>query len=154
MAFFDDIKDRVNKAAQSVSSRTKENMEISRLTGEGRNVNTELEALYAQIGRAFVDGETAEALSALGARASELRERLTELERQKMQIKNQNVCPVCGAVMTRDARFCSNCGERMPAPAPEPEPEPEPAPEAPEAAAEEPAPEAEEPASEESGEAE
>ena len=145
MAFFDDIKDRVNKAAQSVSSKTKENMEISRLTGEGRNVNAELEALYAQIGRAFVDGETAEALGALAARASELRERLAELERQKMQIKNQNVCPVCGAVMTKDARFCSNCGERMPEPAPEPEPEPE-------AAAEEPAPEAEEPASEESGE--
>ena len=144
MAFFDDFKEKVNKAAQSVTSRTKDSVEISRLSGEGRSINSELEGIYAQIGRTYVEsnGEPSDALSALCERAAELIARLEELERQKLQLKNQNVCPACGAVMAKDARFCSNCGEKMPEP-PVIEPEPEPETPAPEEA------EAEEAASEE-----
>ena len=149
MAFFNDFKEKVNKAAQSVSNKTKDSVEISRLSGEGRGINSELDGIYAQIGRTYVEsnGENAEALSALTARAAELIARLEELERQKLQLKNQNACPSCGAVMAKDARFCSNCGEKMPEP---PVVEPEPEVEEPEAAeTEEPSveePEAEEPA--------
>ena len=131
MAFFNDFKDRVNKAAQSVSNKTKDSMEISRLTSEGRGINAELEGLFTQIGRTYVEskGEASESLSALCARVDELNARLEELEVQKLLLKNQNVCPACGAVMAKDARFCSNCGEKMPEPPViEPEPE-EPAPE-------------------------
>ena len=118
MAFFNDFKDRVNKAAQSVSNKTKDSMEISRLTSEGRGINAELDGVYTQIGRTYVEskGEAAEALSALCARAAELTARLEELEALKLSLKNQNACPTCGAVMPKDARFCSNCGERMPEP--------------------------------------
>ena len=126
MAFFNDFKERVNKAAQSVTNKTKDSVEISRLTSEGRSISSELEGIYAQVGRTYVEsnGEAAEALSALCARAGELLTRLEDLERQKLQLKNQNVCPACGAVMVKDARFCSNCGEKMPEP-PVVEPEPE-----------------------------
>ena len=118
MAFFNEFMGKVNKAAQSVTSKTKESMEISRLSGEGRSIQSELDGIYGQIGRIYVEsnGETSEALSALCARAAELNSRLEELEHQKLQIKNQNVCPACGAVMAKDARFCSNCGEKMPEP--------------------------------------
>ena len=144
MAFFNDFKERVNKAAQSVSNKTKDSMEISRLSGEGRSINAELEGIYSQIGRTYVEskGEAIESLNALCARAGELTARLEELEVLKLLLKNQNACPSCGAVMAKDARFCSNCGEKMPEP-PVVEPEPEieePAPEeaeAEEAAAEE-----------------
>ena len=148
MAFFNDIKDRVNKAAQSVSNKTKDSMEISRLTNEGRSIQAEMEGLYTQIGRAYVEsnGEAAESLAALCARVAELNAKLEELEVQKLLLKNQNVCPACGAVMTKEARFCSNCGEKMPEP---PVVEPEPEVEEPEAAEETPAGE---PAAEESTE--
>ena len=126
MAFFNDFKEKVNKAAQSVSNKTKDSVEISRLSGEGRSINSELEGIYAQIGRTSVEsnGDADEALRALCARAAELIARLEELERQKLQLKNQNACPACGAVMPKEARFCSNCGEKMPEP-PVVEPEPE-----------------------------
>ena len=146
MAFFNDFKEKVNKAAQSVSNKTKDSVEISRLSGEGRSINSELESVYTQIGRTYVEsnGDAGEALSALCARAAELIARLEELERQKLQLKNQNACPACGAVMPKEARFCSSCGEKMPEP---PVVEPEPEPEVEEPAAEE--PETEDPAAEE-----
>ena len=139
MAFFNDFKEKVNKAAQSVSNKTKDSVEISRLSGEGRGINSELEGIYTQIGRTYVEsnGDASEALTALCARAAELTARLEELERQKLQLKNQNACPACGAVMPKEARFCSSCGEKMPEP-PVVEPEPEPEPEVEEPAAEEP----------------
>lgn len=127
MAFFNEFKERVNRAAQTVSSKTKESVEASRLTGEGRSIKSELEGLYAQIGLCYVDskGDASEPLAALCARVAELRARLEELEQQKLLLKNQNLCPNCGSVMPKDARFCSNCGEKMPEPPADPEPEPE-----------------------------
>ena len=128
MAFFDSFKEKVNQAAQSVSSKTKDSMEISRLSSEGKGINAELVDLYSQIGRTYVqsNGTAGEALTALCERVAELNARLEDLERQKLLLKNQNVCPACGEKMAKGARFCSNCGEKMPEPpAVEPEPEAE-----------------------------
>ena len=126
MAFLNEFKEIFNKAAQSVTSKTKDSVEISRLSGESRSIAGELATLYEQIGRCYVDskGSDLEALEPLCARVEELRERLEELERQRMQLKNQNRCPACGAVMPKNARFCSSCGRRMPEPTPETEPAP------------------------------
>lgn len=128
MAFFNEFKEKFNKAAQSVSSKTRDSVELTRLIGESRSVSGELNTLYEQIGRTYVDsrGADAAALEPLCARVEALRERLDALERQRLQLKNQNRCPACGAAMSREARFCSSCGRRMP----EPEPEAQPAPEA------------------------
>ena len=123
MAFFNEFKEKFNKAAQSVTSKTKDSVEITRLSGESRSIANELATLYEQIGRCYVDskGRDLEALEPLCARVEELRDRLEALERQRMQLKNQNRCPACGAVMPKNARFCSSCGRRMPEEAPEPE---------------------------------
>ena len=127
MAFFNDFKELFASAAQSVSNKTKDGVEIGRIASESRGVANELATIYEQIGRAYVDseGRNLEEIAPLCARALELREKLEALERQKLQIRNQNRCPACGAVAAKEARFCSNCGRRMPEPAPEPESAPE-----------------------------
>lgn len=124
MAFFNDFKELFSNAAQSVTSKTKDGVEIGRIASESRGIAGELAELYEQIGRAYVDseGRDLERIAPLCAKALELRERLEALERQKLAIRNQNRCPACGAVAAKEARFCSNCGRRMPEPAPEPEP--------------------------------
>lgn len=126
MAFFNEFKKKFNEAAQSVTSKTKDGVEITRLAGESRSINTEIITLHEQIGRIYVEskGTDAEALAPLCARVEELKQRLEELDRQKMQIKNQNRCPACGAGMPKNARFCSSCGRRMPDGTPEAEPAP------------------------------
>lgn len=116
MAFFNEFKKKFNEAAQSVTSITKDGMEITRLASESRGINTEIITLHEQIGRIYVEskGTNHEALAPLCARVEELKQRLEELDRQKMQLKNQNRCPACGAGMSKGARFCSSCGQRMP----------------------------------------
>ena len=126
MAFFNDFKEKFTSAAQSVTNKTKDSVEITRLSSESRNIAGEIENLYREIGRTYVDskGTDSAALEALCAKVDDLRDRLEALERQKLLLRNQNRCPSCGAVMAKGARFCSNCGSRMPEPAPEPEPAP------------------------------
>lgn len=116
MAFFNEFKEKFNKAAQSVTSKTKDGVEFSRLAGEGRSLSNEITALYEKIGRIYVEssGTGYEALAPLCSQVHELKEKLEEIERQKMQIRNQNRCPACGAAMPKNARFCSSCGRRMP----------------------------------------
>ena len=126
MAFFNEFKEKFNKAAQSVTTKTKEGVEITRLASEGRGINNEIITLHEQIGRIYVEskGTDLETLAPLCARVEELKQRLEELDRQKMQLKNQNRCPSCGAGMSKSARFCSSCGRRMPEKAAEADPAP------------------------------
>lgn len=116
MAFFNEFKEKFNKAAQSVTSKTKDGVEITRLAGEGRGINNEITGLYEQIGRIYVEskGTDYKTLAPLCARVEELKQRLEEIERQKSQLRNQNRCPACGAGMPKGARYCSSCGRRMP----------------------------------------
>ncbi|MBQ8507275.1 MAG: zinc ribbon domain-containing protein [Clostridia bacterium] len=123
MAFFNDFKELFASAAQSVSNKTKDGVEIGRIASESRSIANELADIYEQIGRLYVDskGGNIQEIAPLCEKALELRERLETLERQKLQIRNQNRCPACGAVAAKDAKFCSACGRRMPEPAPETE---------------------------------
>ena len=123
MAFFNDFKELFTSAAQSVSSKTRDGVENARIAGECRSVSNELSAVYEQIGRLYVEseGKDSASLTALCAKAVELRDKLEALERQRMQLRNQNRCPACGAASAKDARFCASCGRRMPEAAPETE---------------------------------
>lgn len=116
MAFFNDFKELFTSAAQSVSSKTREGVETARLAGESRGVANELAAVYEQIGRLYVEsaGRDTAGLGSLSQRAQELREKLDTLERQRMQLRNQNRCPSCGASCAKEARFCASCGRRLP----------------------------------------
>ena len=126
MAFFNDFKEMFTNAAQSVTNKTKDSVEITRLSSESRSIAGKIEDLYREIGRVYVDSQGTDGvtLAPLCAKVAELRDRLESLERQKLQLRNQNRCPSCGTVMGKGARFCSSCGQRMPEPAPETEPAP------------------------------
>lgn len=115
MAFINEFKERFSKAAQSVSSKTKEGVEITRLSGEARAIESELTTLYEKIGRLFVEskGTDYDGIAAVVARVQELQERKEDIQAKKMQLKRQYACPMCGAVVQRGARFCSGCGRRM-----------------------------------------
>jgi len=115
MAFFNEFKDKFNKAAQSVTNKTKDGVEITRLGSEARSINNELSSLYEKIGRVFVEskGQDYDAMRPLVERVLELKDRLEEIEAQRLQLKSQYPCPVCGAIVSKGARFCSGCGRRL-----------------------------------------
>ena len=138
MAFFDEIKSRITGAAQTVSSKTRDGVELTRISAEERSVGAQIAALYEQIGRGYVDDEEKTALDELRQRVMALRARLDELAGQKALLRNQNCgrrlpeearapssadaelsyCPVCGAMHKKDERFCAVCGHAYESPAP------------------------------------
>ena len=114
MAFYDKIIQTISDTFQTVSGKTRDSVELTRLGAQERGVANELNALYAQIGRCYVDGEGGESMNDLCVRVKELREKLDALADQKAALRNRNRCPACGAAVEKSARFCPSCGRRMP----------------------------------------
>ena len=122
MEFFNDLGKRFSNVAKSVSEKTKDGVEVTRIANDLRVQKNALEQLYTELGKACFairmgegDADQAEQLS---ARIQRTRERIEELTAQRDAIRDVRRCPGCGAVMPKDARFCSACGRRMPEEAP------------------------------------
>ena len=125
MEFFNDLSKRFSSVAKSVTEKTKDSVEVTRLASDLRIQNNALEQLYTELGKVCYalrmgegDSEQAEALS---ERIQRVRARIDELTAQRDAIRDVRRCPACGAVMAREARFCSACGKRMPEDAPQTE---------------------------------
>lgn len=123
MEFFNDLSKRFSNVAKSVTEKTKDGVEVTRIASDLRIQKNALEQLYAELGKACYamrigegDAEQAEQLS---ARIERTRARIDELVAQRDAIRDVRRCPSCGQVMVKDARFCSNCGKRMPEEAPQ-----------------------------------
>lgn len=112
MAFFNDFKGKLSGAAKAVGGKARSGMEIGRISGESRSVAVDLAHVYEQIGRIYVDsnGSDADSMAPLCEKALALRQKLDELDRQKLQLRSQNRCPACGALAAKEARFCPACG--------------------------------------------
>ena len=126
MEFFNDLSKRFSNVARSVSEKTKDGVEVTRIANDLRVQKNALEQLYTELGKVCYslrmgegDPEQAEAVA---ERIRRLRERIDELSAQRDAIRDVRRRPGCGAVMSREARFCSSCGHRMPEDAPAAEP--------------------------------
>lgn len=122
MEFFNDLSKRFSNVAKSVTEKTKDSVEVTRLASDLRIQRNALEQLYAELGKVCFeirmgDGDTEQA-EQLAQRIQRTRERIDELTAQRDAIRDVRRCPGCGAVMAREARFCSTCGHRMPEDAP------------------------------------
>ena len=122
MEFFNEMSKRFSNVAKSVTEKTKDSVEVSRIAGDLRAQKSALEQLYTELGRVCYDirmGDVdADRAEQLAGRIQHVRARIDELTAQRDAIRDVRRCPGCGAVMPRDARFCSACGRRMPEDAP------------------------------------
>ncbi len=122
MDFLNEFGKRFSSVARSVTEKSKEGAEVTRLNGELRAAEAALEQLFARFGRLCYGGgggEEAEAL-AVRIRAAELQ--VKELTEKRDAAREYKRCLSCGAVFPREAKFCSACGKRLPDEAPKPEP--------------------------------
>ena len=120
MDFLNDLGKKFTQAARSVQAFTRESTESTRLSSALRDAREELDSLYAELGRACYEQRVrpeSEISDELYDRVTAALERLDELSARK---DRKARCPGCGAVQALDARFCSNCGRRMPEDAPTP----------------------------------
>ena len=122
MDFLNEFGKRFSSVARSVTEKSKEGAEVTRLNGELRAAEAALEQLFARFGRLCYGGgggEEAETL-AVRIRAAELQ--VKELTEKRDAAREYKRCLSCGAVFPREAKFCSACGKRLPDEAPKPEP--------------------------------
>ena len=74
----------------------------------------ELEALYLKLGKAYYEGGFEDPLPELLPLFDKITGIKTEMEERRRQETEQEdketVCPVCGAKLEKDAKFCGNCG--------------------------------------------
>lgn len=123
MEFFNDLSKRFSNVAKSVTEKTKDGVEVTRIASDLRIQKNALEQMYTELGKVCYalrmgegDSEQAEQLS---ERIQRTRARIEELTAQRDAIRDVRRCSGCGAVMPREARFCSACGRRMPEDAPQ-----------------------------------
>ena len=120
MDFLNDLGKKFTQAARSVQAFTRESTESTRLSSALRDARDELDSLYAELGRACYEQHTrpeSEIPADLFDRVRAALERVDELSARR---ERRARCPGCGAVQPIEARFCSNCGRRMPEDAPAP----------------------------------
>jgi hypothetical protein len=123
MDFFNGIGKKFTHAARTVQELTREGVEGSRLALDLRSARGELDRQLADLGRAYYEWITegvSEVPEDLIARVGASMEHIESLMAQKERSRPHARCPGCGFVQAENARFCSNCGRRMPEDAPEP----------------------------------
>lgn len=124
MDFFNDLSKRFSSVAKTVTEKTRDSVEVSRLAGDLRAQKNALEQLYVELGKvcyALRMGEDADPKLAeqLAESIRRTRERIEELTAQRDVLRDVKRCLSCGAVMPKNAKFCSNCGKRLPEDSPQ-----------------------------------
>jgi len=123
MDFLNDIGKKVFRAARSVQELTREGMENTRLSADLRAAKSELDKRFLTLGRAYyavASGDEDEVPRELIESVSEALAEIDFLNAQRDRVRASEKCPGCGAMQPEGARFCSNCGRRMPEAAPAP----------------------------------
>ena len=126
MDFLKEFSKQFSSKARTASEKTREVAEAARLSDRLRQEEAALDALYARYGRASYaarDGRgSADALKELALRIQAKTLEVEELTAARDAALAMKRCMNCGAIFSREARFCSACGKKLPEEAPRPEP--------------------------------
>lgn len=121
MDFFNDLGKKFTHAARSIQERTRESVENTRLAADLREAREELALALTELGRAYYASVAEDAGRPSAELVDRVRAAMEAVEALTAQRdRPQKRCPGCGAAQSPDARFCSNCGRRMPEDAPTP----------------------------------
>ena len=112
MAFLDDIK-RIGK---SIGDKSKDVIEITKLSTQIGTEKDKIRDLYVKIGEAVYKshaaGENTEFEEFCG-QIGEIEANIKELSAKVLELKNAAKCPNCGAEVTKDTAFCPKCGTKI-----------------------------------------
>ena len=108
--------EKFNKMTQSAISKSKEVAEVTKLNLEISGFNQDLKEIYTKAGQYVLEngiGTGDETLGDLAAQMMAIKNSIAVDEDKIRAIKNINICPKCGASVSRSSRFCDQCGAEM-----------------------------------------
>ena len=126
MDFLNEFSKRVSSVARSVSEKSRESAEVTRMNDELRAAMGALEKLYARYGKvcyaARLGANNRQEAEQLAERIRAAQLEVEEAAARRDAAREMKRCPGCGIAFPKEARFCSSCGKRLPEAAPRPEP--------------------------------
>jgi RNA polymerase subunit RPABC4/transcription elongation factor Spt4 len=126
--FFEKITGSIDKGIKTVTSKSKELIETTKLKGEIRNVEASIQnrfqalgkKVYEMINREGLNGEELKAdcveVASLFKKITELEEAIKKVELEALKMRHGAdivLCNKCKAPNKSDAKFCMNCGSAI-----------------------------------------
>ncbi len=113
-----DWKSSMSRFAQTAVSKSKEMAETTRVNVEISNVQQKIREVQMNLGRHVLENPALmpapdETAADLIRQAQEANEKLTALQQTLLDLRNVNICPNCGAEVSRTSKFCGKCGAPM-----------------------------------------
>ena len=111
-------KESVGRFAQNAVSKSKEMAEITRLNMEISNQEQRLRELYGQLGQYLVENPDLVPADRQDAQAllqdvAQVKAGIEASKATLLEVRNVNICPGCGAEVSRSSKFCPSCGAQM-----------------------------------------
>ena len=118
MDFLNGFSRKVNKVVRGMTEKTSESATLSRVLGELNAQTAECDRLFTELGRLVYSLQNGEGdpteIGRLCGQIEERQARIAELSEQRDALKTPRRCPACGSAQSREARYCSSCGKRLP----------------------------------------
>ena len=112
-----DILGKVKDFAKKTGEKTSEVAELSKLKLNAASISSKVNTLYLELGRLTYDAnKKGEENAEIAQKIEEIDQLFAELEGVNQQInllKNQNICPACGAPNSKKSAFCNQCGTKL-----------------------------------------
>lgn len=122
MAFFDNMKGKLNQASQTTVQKAKEFSEIAKLNATIAATERQINELYSKLGYEVYCAYNEAPLPEVEGLLTQLKELHQNIENCRAQIKEISAvetCPNCGARISKEMIFCSGCGSKLAVPKPE-----------------------------------
>lgn len=126
--FFEKVKGGIDKGIKTVSSKSKEFLETTKLKGEIRDVEANIQNRFNALGKKVFEMINRDALNedelkadcgeigALFKKITELEEAIKQAELEALKMRHGAdaiMCPKCGTPNKSGDKFCSGCGSQL-----------------------------------------
>lgn len=113
-----DWKSSISRFAQNAAAKSKEMAETTRVNMEISNIEQKVKASTLELGAYVAEhpeliGTPDETVTALFEAISAGKAQMEKLQQTLLDLRNINICSVCGTEVSRDSKFCGKCGAPM-----------------------------------------
>ncbi len=113
----EDFGKKIERFGQDIWKKTTDAVGAIGKSAEVANKTRDLKAVYAEIGKQFVENHPAQAadeFADLSAQAKQLQQEIADLEAQILEQRGTKKCVACGEELPYMSSFCSKCGAAQP----------------------------------------
>lgn len=117
MAFFDKMKQAFEETSQTARQKTKDLSSVTRLNAQIGDAERKINDLYYKLGFEVYKAYRENPLEAGAVQIGEinyLHKVIADCKAQIATINQANLCPNCGAKISKNMLFCSGCGYKLP----------------------------------------